>query len=54
MNAINQQQLTMLMDENLNTQSFQKLYQSLTVQKAKAPAFGLMVDNPKLLDPIKP
>ena len=54
MNAINQQQLTMLMDENLDTQSFQKLYQSLTVQKAKAPAFGLMVDNPKLLDAIKP
>ena len=54
MNAINQQQLTMLMDEKLDTQSFQKLYQSLTVQKAKAPAFGLMVDNPKLLDSIKP
>ena len=54
MNAINQQQLTMLMDENLDTQSFQKLYQSLTIQKSKAPAFGLMVDNPKLLDAIKP
>jgi hypothetical protein len=54
MNAINQQQLTMLMDEKLDTQSFQKIYQSLTIQKAKAPAFGLMVDNPKLLDSIKP
>ena len=54
MNEINQQQLTMLMDENLDTQSFQKLYQSLTIQKSKAPAFGLMVDNPKLLGSIKP
>ena len=54
MNAINKQQLKMLMDEKLDTHSFQKLYQSLTVQKAKAPAFGLMVDNPKLLDSIKP
>ena len=54
MNAITQQQLAMLMDENLDTQSFQKLYQSFTVQKTKAPAFGLMVDNPKLLGSIKP
>ena len=54
MNAITQQQLTMLMDDNLDTQSFQKLYQSFTIQKTKAPAFGLMVDNPKLLDSIKP
>lgn len=49
MNPITPQQLTMLMDETLDTQSFQEMYRLLTVQNEKVPAFGLMLDNPKLL-----
>lgn len=48
MNPITLQQLTLLMDETLDTQSFQEMYRSLTVQKEKVSAFGLMLDNPKL------
>jgi hypothetical protein len=49
MNPITPDQLAMLMEENLDTQSFHTLYKSFTVQKKKVQAFGLIVDNPKLL-----
>ncbi len=49
MNSITPQQLSMLMDETLDTESFQEIYRSFTVQKEKVPAFGLILDNPKLL-----
>jgi hypothetical protein len=49
MNPITSDQLAMLMEENLDTQSFHALYKSFTVQKKKVQAFGLIVDNPKLL-----
>ena len=49
MNPITPHQLSMLMDETLDTESFQQIYQSFTVQKEKVPAFGLILDNPKLL-----
>ena len=49
MNPITPDQLAMLMEENLDTQSFHALYKSFTVQKKKVQAFGLIVDNPKLL-----
>ncbi|MEK9627446.1 MAG: hypothetical protein VW455_00340 [Nitrospinota bacterium] len=49
MSAISPQQLNELMDETLNTESFQKMYRDLTVQKEKVSAFGLMLDNPKLI-----
>ena len=49
MNPITPDQLAMLMKEDLDTQSFHDLYKSFTVQKKKVPAFGLIVDNPKLL-----
>ena len=49
MNPITPNQLAMLMDETLDTESFQQIYRSFTVQKEKVPAFGLILDNPKLL-----
>ena len=49
MNAITSEQLNKLMDENLDTKSFQEMYRALTVQKEKVSAFGLMLDNPKLI-----
>ena len=49
MNPITPHQLAMLMDETLDTESFQQIYRSFTVQKEKVPAFGLILDNPKLL-----
>ena len=49
MSAITPKQLNQLMDETLDTESFQAIYRSLTVQKEKAPAFGLMLGNPKLI-----
>ena len=49
MNPITPDQLAMLMEEDLDTQSFHALYKSFTVQKKKVPAFGLIVDNPKFL-----
>ncbi len=49
MTAITPQQLNQLMDDTLDTESFQKMYRTLTVQKEKVPAFGLMLDNPKLI-----
>ena len=47
--AITPKQLNQLMDETLDTESFQAIYRSLTVQKEKVPAFGLMLENPKLI-----
>ena len=49
MNPITPDQLALLKEENLDTQSFHALYKSFTVQKKKVPAFGLILDNPKLL-----
>ena len=49
MSAISPQQLNQLMDESLDTDSFHKIYRALTIQKDKVPAFGLMLNNPKLL-----
>ena len=49
MNPITPDQLAMLMDETLDTESFQQIYRSFTVQKEKVPVFGLILDNPKLL-----
>jgi hypothetical protein len=52
MSPITSQQLAMLMNENLNTISFHELYKSFTVQRRKVSAFGLILDNPKLLTKI--
>ena len=49
MSAITPKQLKQFMDETLDTESFQAMYRSLTVQKEKVPAFGLMLENPKLI-----
>lgn len=49
MTAITPQQLNQLMDDTLDTESFQEMYRTLTVQKEKVSAFGLMLDNPKLI-----
>ena len=53
MSPITSQQLTMLMDEALDTESFQKMYRSLTVQNKKVNIYGLVLDNPRFL-PSKP
>ena len=53
MSPITSQQLTMLMDETLDTESFQKMYRSLTVQNKKVNIYGLVLDNPRFL-PSKP
>ncbi|MDP6230988.1 MAG: hypothetical protein QF913_02310 [Nitrospinaceae bacterium] len=42
-------QLTRLMDDSFDTKQFQSLYRQLTVQPDKVKAFGLMLDNPKLM-----
>ena len=49
MSAITPKQLNQLMNETLDTESFQAMYRSFTVQKEKVPAFGLMLENPKLI-----
>ena len=49
MSPITTQQLTMLMDENLDTKSFQKMYRSLTVQSKKIKVYGLILNNPRFL-----
>jgi hypothetical protein len=49
MSAITPEQLNRLMDDTLDTESFQEMYRALTVQKEKVSAFGLMLDNPKLI-----
>lgn len=49
MNLITPQQLTALMDDTLDTESFHAMYRKFTRQPEKVPAFGLMLDNPKYL-----
>ena len=49
MNSISPDQLALLMDDTLDTDSFQELYRNLTRQSEKVPAFGLMLDNPKYM-----
>jgi hypothetical protein len=49
MNPITPIQLEMLMEESLDTQSFHALYKSFTVQRKKIKAFGIILENPKLL-----
>ena len=53
MSPITSQQLTMLMDITLDTESFQKMYRSLTIQNKKVNIYGLVLDNPRFL-PSKP
>jgi hypothetical protein len=52
MNPITPNQLAMLMNESLDTKSFHDLYKSFTVQRKKVSAFGIILDNPKLLSKI--
>ena len=49
MSAITPEQLNRLMDDTLDTESFQEMYRALTVQIEKVSAVGLMLDNPKLI-----
>ena len=49
MNAITPEQLARLMDDSLDTDSFQEIYRKLTRQPKKVPAFGLLLDNPKYM-----
>ena len=42
-------QLNDLMGHSLDTHQLQSLYRQLTTQKKKVNAFGLVLDNPKLL-----
>ena len=49
MNAITPEQLARLMDDSLDTDSFQKIYRKLTRQPKKVSAFGLLLDNPKYM-----
>ena len=49
MNSIAPHQLAMLMEDSLDTKSFHALYRSFTVQRKKVSAFGMILDNPKLL-----
>ena len=47
---VTKDQLTKLMDTSLDTQKFQAAYRQLTMQQKKVKAFGLLLDNPKLLE----
>ena len=49
MSPITPQQLKMLMDDNLDTESFQKMYRLLTVQNKKVKFYGLIMNNPRFL-----
>ena len=49
MNPITSDQLTMLMDEGLDTESFQEMYRLLTVQNKKVKVYGLILNNPRFL-----
>jgi hypothetical protein len=51
-NHITQNQLKMLMDESLDTESFHTLYRSFTVQSETVLAFGLILENPELLNKV--
>lgn len=44
-----QDQLTRLMEGSLDTRQFQSIYRQITRQKKKVKAFGLLLDNPKLM-----
>ena len=46
---ISPDELAHLMDESLDTRQFQLLYRKLTIQEKKVKAFGLLLDNPKLM-----
>ena len=47
---VTKDQLTKLMDTSLDTRKFQATYRQLTTQQKKVKAFGLLLDNPKLLE----
>ena len=47
---VTKDQLMKIMDPSLDTKKFQATYRQLTTQKKKVKAFGLLLDNPKLLD----
>jgi len=47
---VTKDQLTKLMDTSPDTQKFQAAYRQLTMQQKKVKAFGLLLDNPKLLE----
>ena len=49
MNAITPEQLARLMDDSLDTDSFQEIYRKLTRQPKKVSAFGLLLYNPKYM-----
>ena len=49
MSKITSQQLAILMDESLDTESFHKKYQDFTVQNKKINIYGLLLDNPRFL-----
>ena len=54
MNAITPpQQLNRLMDDTMDTYSFQEINRTLAVQKEKVPEFGLVLDNPNLIKDTK-
>ena len=55
MSPISPEQLVMLMDENLDTETFQEIYRLLTVQNKKVKIYGLILKNPRYLpsDPFK-
>ena len=55
MSPISPEQLVMLMDENLDTETFQEMYRLLTVQNKKVKIYGLILKNPRYLpsDPFK-
>ena len=43
-------QLMKLMDPSIDTKKFQATYRQLTTQKKKVKAFGLLLNDPKLLE----
>ena len=47
--SITQDQLFRLMDESLDTHQFQSISRQFTMQEKKVKAFGLLLDNPKLM-----
>ena len=47
---VTKDQLTKLMDTSLDSEEFQATYRQLTIQQKKVKAFGLLLDNPKLLE----
>ena len=47
---VTKDQLTKLMDASLDTKIFQAIYRQITIQQKKVKAFGLLLDNPKLLE----